>query len=294
MMSKKTYLIVDGNNQCYRAFYKYPDLRSEDGTPTSLLYGLPMILKPIIDANKPKKVYVVFDGGKHRGRLELMKDYKKRESKGDFDYESFFSQKEKLKDLLPLLGVNVVWKRHYEADDFIYALTKKFKRRRKVIIVSSDKDFHQLIGENVWQYNAHKQMMLKDYSLKEHYGYRPHQCVDYLSLIGDTSDNIPGVGGVGKATAQALLEKYDSLQSFKESGESYPRMNDDKLAKAMGDNRMMIDLKLYWDCYISEELDKLPITKGNFDSREFYMKARELSMTGTSINKMVDTYKTLS
>ncbi len=245
-MYKNLTLIIDGNNYAYRAYYAYARMKSRKGNPSAVVFGIPTFLSKLINDFKPSRLIVVFDGDRHPKRMELNPGYKgSRGGKVGFDAEDFFKQKDVAMDLLHNgFGIPVYRNRGHEADDMIYKLAKKYKKKGHVMIGSADKDFNQLIDEDlsIWNHNKDRVVGLDNcYHL---FGYHPDQCVDFLALDGDKSDGITGYRGIGEVKAKDFISKH-SIKEFLKNGLSYPRINNDKLASIYSTNRALIDLKYF-------------------------------------------------
>ena len=198
-------VIFDGNHLLHRAYHKFSNLRTIEGIKTSIIYGVVYVMESLIRRLDPTKVMVVFDGNKSSYRLGLLPDYKQRDKKLGFDAENFYFQRDEVIKILTHLGIQVIRGEDLEADDAIAMIIKRFKSDNEIIIVSGDKDFNQLLENGVSIYNSNKGMMLTDANLQSLVGYTPKQTVDYLTLLGDSSDKIPGYPGIGEKKALNLF-----------------------------------------------------------------------------------------
>ena len=243
---KKTIVLVDGNNLLYRCYFKFGGMVNKQGLPSSMVFGYPYVLKSLINKFNPKKVINVFDGGKSPERVKLLPDYKKREPKLGFDIDDFRVQKQVIMGLLPALNTSVIWQRHHEADDLIYMLARKYQRKYKIIIISSDKDFNQLVNENVICHNPHKGIEITPKNMGHRFGYEPHECVDWLILEGDKSDNIPGYKGMGEKRIRDFLNMHSSIAIYLKSNMQYKKLDNALLADIYKRNRCLIDLAYYF------------------------------------------------
>lgn len=246
-MSKDKVLLIDGNNMLHRAYYKFQNLKNAKGVLTGVIYGFPYILRGLISLHKPQKVIVVFDGGRSKRRLEILPEYKQRDKKAGFDADNFYFQKEKVQELLDILGIPYIQKKHTEADDLIWLLARKYKRKKyEVMIVSSDKDFNQCITKGISIWNPKADKRYTHLNLKKEVGYEPHECVDYLILDGDTSDNIKGMPGVGHARALNFIKEQGSIKKYlisnDEEMKSFPR---NRLEPVFLLNRELIDIRFF-------------------------------------------------
>lgn len=292
---KNRFMIIDGNNMLYRAYYKFSAMKNDKGKPSGIIYGFPLILNSVIKQYLPDDVIVVFDGGRDEKRIEVWPDYKKREPKLNFDKENFYKQKDVLVNMLYALGIKVVQIPKREADDVIWVLTKKLRRgNNSVMIVSSDKDFNQLISEKVSIINPKANDRLTHKNLLEKVGYTPEQCVPRLILEGDTSDNIPGLPGVGQARARDFLSKVKSIEHYLKSDQeeikSFPK---NRLEEVFLRNRRLIDIRLFVRRYFdkSELLIKIPPKKINLI--EFNMICSKYSITSFKEGNFLRTFEKL-
>ncbi len=200
----------------------------------------------MIKTQRPDEVIVCWDGKKNERRLKICPTYKQKRLKLGKDYEEPREQRPKVMSLLFHLGIPQVWDMSMEADDYIYWLVKKYKANpdNQIVIASTDKDFHQLLCRNVTIWDDKVKRKLTRHNLTEHYPYTPKQCVDYLSLFGDKSDEIAGYRGIGEVKAKDFVSKH-SIKEFLESDATYKGIDKIKLKKLYKVNREMIDLKYF-------------------------------------------------
>ena len=206
----KTLYLVDASNMFFRAFFAIPPLTNEKGMPTNALYGfLSMSMKLIRDV-KPDYLVYCFDRKEPSFRVDLYEDYKaNREEMPD----GLKPQIPYLKKLTERLGVAQLEKEKFEADDVIGTLTMLgIKSGVQVVIVSGDKDFAQLVRPGVSLYDTMKEVRTDDDGVKAKFGVRPDQMIDYLAMVGDSSDNVPGVRGIGPKGASKLLADFETLE----------------------------------------------------------------------------------
>jgi len=250
----KRIAIFDGNHLAYRALYKFMNLKTLDGVKTSVIYGMPYVAESLIRRLGPDEVVVVFDGGRSSFRKELLPSYKDKPKKLGFDREDFYRQREEGKKIFMAFGLRVVHQWDMEADDLIAMIARRYSKLEwEAVIVSADKDFNQLLMPLVTGlhgavniFNVSKNKMYEDRTLKKEVGYTPSQCVDYLALTGDKSDNIDGYPGLGPKRTLALLEKYQSVDSFLKSGDSFGKVDKPKLREIWKRNKKLIDLKYFY------------------------------------------------
>lgn len=209
-------VIIDGNSLTFRAFYGLPNLKTKDGKPCGAIYGFIKMLINIIQKLEPKYMAIAFDAGKHTFRHNYFEAYKGTRSPTP---EELKVQFEPLKCLLKEMNIKILEKEEIEADDLIGSLARKVDG--EVVLVSGDRDLLQLIDDrtSVWLTvkGISEIVELNTESLKEKYGIAPYQVVEMKSLQGDSSDNIPGVKGVGEKTALKLVQDYNTLAGIYEN-----------------------------------------------------------------------------
>lgn len=203
-------VIIDGNSLINRAFYALPMLTNFNGEVSNAVFGFTNIIVKIINEIKPKYMCVAFDYGKKTFRNKMFDDYKGTRKPTPPELKSQFPI---LKNLLNSMNIKYIEKEGIEADDIIGTLTKKFDCEN--IVVTGDKDSFQLINNNTWVMFTKKGVTetinYTPKKLKEDYGIEPYQIIELKSLMGDSSDNIPGVKGIGEKTALNLLNNYQTL-----------------------------------------------------------------------------------
>jgi len=211
---KKLY-VVDVSSMFFRAFYAIPPLTNEEGMPTNALYGfLSMTIKLLRDV-KPDYMVFCFDRKEASFRSELYSEYKANRNEMP---ENLVPQVPYVRKLTEALGIKAMDVEKYEADDVIGSLVSFARDKRlDAVIVSSDKDFAQLVGPHVQMYDTMKDIFYDEQGVVEKWGVTPEQMIDYLAIVGDTSDNIPGVKGIGPKGAQKLLAEYKSLDGIYEN-----------------------------------------------------------------------------
>lgn len=234
---------MDGCNLLHQSFHKFEKLKSTDGRPSGAIFGFFKSLHMYINRFNPKEVYITFDNGHSEFRDKLNPNYKGHRKNISIDYESLQLQKAEIMKILRYLRINYIFDKNksynYEGDDFLaYLVLKKFNKD-KVTIVSSDKDFNQLISSSVKIFNPRKEQYVREDNCKDLFGYSPDETVDYLSLVGDKSDDIEGYPGMGPKKTRIFLDKYGSIKN-------YLKDHDDEKMKAVYEkNRQLIDLKWY-------------------------------------------------
>ena len=215
---KKTLYIIDGHALCYRAYYAFirnPLLNSK-GQNTSAIFGFARMLYRLIIDRKPDYLAVAFDPPKKSFRFEMYPEYKANRQKMPDDLRS---QIDEIKRMVEALGLTRIELGDYEADDVLGTMAEKFgSKTLEVMLVTGDKDAYQLLGKNVRIYANRKGIsefeIYDEKNIVEKTGLRPDQIIDYMALTGDTSDNIPGVKGIGEKSALKLIESYGSLDGI--------------------------------------------------------------------------------
>ena len=207
-------LIIDGHAFAYRAFFAIRGLSSPSGQPTNAIYGFIKMLEKLEASFLPSHTVVVWDGGLDEDRVEGLDDYKAQRDPMPDDMEV---QLDEIVSYLEANGIASVCNDGIEADDRIGQLAKRAEEEGyDVAIASSDKDFFQLINDRVKMLNpadkSGEPMDADDVEAKT--GVRPHQIVDWLSLVGDAVDGIPGVPGVGPKTAAKLLGEHGTVENL--------------------------------------------------------------------------------
>lgn len=253
----KKFLIIDGNNIAYRAFYALPFLKTLSGEPTSVLYGFTNILIKTIKDVCPDYIAIAFDKGKQTFRHKMYSDYKAQRAPTPDD---LVRQMPKLKQLLTAMKIQILEDENIEADDIIGILTRSFDTEN--VILSSDKDVFQLINNNTYvmspKNGVSETAIVNQEKLQEMYGLLPKQIIDLKALMGDSSDNIPGVKGVGEKTALRLLSKYQTLDNV------YANLVD---IKGKLQEKLLADKE---NAYLSKELATINLSYDKkFDLQDF-------------------------
>ena len=212
-------ILLDGNSLSYRAFYAMPALKNKKGLYTNSVYGFTLMLERILEDTKPKYALVAFDKGKETFRHKSYEAYKGTRDKTPTELVEQFGY---VRELIESYGIKYEEHLDYEADDIIGSYAKiAEKAGLEVIIVSGDKDLTQLASDNITVYYTKRGVTEIDYYtpefINEKYGLTPQQIVDMKGLMGDKSDNIPGIPGVGEKTAIKLLTEYETVESVLEN-----------------------------------------------------------------------------
>ena len=212
-------ILLDGNSLSYRAYYAMPALKNKKGLYTNSVYGFTLMLEKILEDTKPKYALVAFDKGKETFRHKSYEAYKGTRDKTPTELVEQFGY---VRELLDSFGIKYEEHLDYEADDIIGSYAKiAEKAGLEVIIVSGDKDLTQLASDNITVYYTKRGVTEIDYYtpefINEKYGLTPQQIIDMKGLMGDKSDNIPGIPGVGEKTAIKLLTEYETVENVLEN-----------------------------------------------------------------------------
>ncbi len=228
---KKTdhFYLIDGSGYIFRAYYALPPLsRKSDGLPTGAVSGFSsMLFKLLEDArsddtkNKPTHFAVIFDSARKNFRNEIYSDYKANRAEAPDDLAPQFKYIRKSVEAFNLPSIELL---NYEADDLIATYAKKITEAgAKVTVISSDKDLMQLVSNKVRLFDPMKSKLIGEKEVIEKFGVKPSQVIDVQSLAGDSSDNVPGVPGIGIKTAAELINKYKTLENLLKKASEIPQ-----------------------------------------------------------------------
>ncbi len=207
---KETVYLIDGSSFLYRFFFAIKGL-SKGNFPTGAIFGFSRMLLEI-DRENPIYITVIFDTKAKTFRENLLETYKQNRPKMP---DELSAQIEPIKDLIKYFGIEIIEKDGYEADDLIATLAEKLKNNFKIIVVANDKDMLQLVDdESVIVYNPVKKIFYDEQSVYKKLGIYPNQVADYLALVGDSIDNVPGIKSIGPKTASELLKNYKSCEDI--------------------------------------------------------------------------------
>ncbi len=219
------FILLDGNSFCYRAFYAIRELRTSKGEPTNAIYGFITMLEKILKDVDPDGVAVTFDMKGPTFRHERYDQYKIQRAPMP---EELVSQMPLIKEVIGAMNIPIFQKEGFEADDVIATLCRELsKKGHEIFIVTGDKDMLQLVTKKVKVLNPQKENLIYDEAaVKQRFGVGPDRVVDIMALMGDASDNIPGVPGIGEKTAVKLIGEYGSLEAVLKN---VPKLKGDKL-----------------------------------------------------------------
>lgn len=285
-MANSQIFLIDAHSLCYRAFYAVKGLSNSKGQPTNAVFGFCNILRKLLADKKPTHVAVCFDIGKKTLRQEKFKDYKiQRQAMPD----DLVSQIKIIRQVIAAYNLPVFELEGYEADDVMATLASKYAdKSHNIVIVTDDKDMGQLVHDNIRIYSSRQDKVLEAQDIKEKFGVRPDQIVDYLALAGDTSDNIPGVKGIGEVTACKLLNEFGSLKNIYANLDKVPGEKlKDKLREGKESAFMSQDLAtLHANVPLKVSLEDLQVKEPDrnrlwelFNELEFRKMADDLNIT---------------
>ena len=306
---KKTdhFYLVDGSGYIFRAYYALPPLsRKSDGLPTGAVSGFSNMLFKLLEEsrsdnseNKPTHFAVIFDSARKNFRNEIYKDYKANRSETPDDLVPQF---EYIRKAVQAFNLPSIEQLNYEADDLIATYAKQIiNLGAKVTIISSDKDLMQLVSKNIRLFDPMKSKVIGEKEVMEKFGVKPQQVIDVQSLAGDSSDNVPGVPGIGVKTAAELINKYKTLDRLLDKVGEIPQkkrketlINNKKSALI---SRELVTLKD--DVSVKDKIENFSIKEVEKDKLYNFLREMEfnrllsqaISLYGESNNKIKNVNK---
>src|SRR5690606_1463698 len=276
-VTKKKIVLLDGNSLAYRAFFALPLLTNDTGIHTNAVYGFTMMLQNILAEEKPTHMLVAWDAGKTTFRHSTFSEYKGGRQKTPPEQSEQFPY---LRKLLEAYNIPQYELENYEADDIIGTLSRVNDPDAEVIVISGDKDLTQLADDRTTVFITRKGMTdIEKYTpehVQEKYGITPHQIIDMKGLMGDASDNIPGVPGVGEKTALKLLKEYGSVENVYKSIDAITAK---KLKENLTDNEEQ--------AYMSKVLATIEV------NAPIKVTIDDLSYEGPDLDKVISIYQEL-
>ena len=279
------FYLIDGSGYIFRAYYALPPLsRKSDGLPTGAVSGFcSMLFKLLEDSRsddsefKPTHFAVIFDSARKNFRNEIFKDYKANRTEAPEDLAPQFEYIRKSVEAFNLPSIELL---NYEADDLIATYAKKIVAAgAKVTIISSDKDLMQLVDNKIRLFDPMKSKVIGEKEVVEKFGVKPNQVIDVQSLAGDTSDNIPGVPGIGVKTAAELINKYKNLDTLLNNLDEIKQKKRKETLKLNVKNallsRKLVTLKN--DVPIKNELDTFRLKDVNKDKLFNFLREMEFN-----------------
>ena len=274
-------ILLDGNSLSYRAFYAMPALKNKKGLYTNSVYGFTLMLERILEDTKPKYALVAFDKGKETFRHKSYEAYKGTRDKTPTELVEQFGY---VRELIESYGIKYEEHLDYEADDIIGSYAKiAEKAGLEVIIVSGDKDLTQLASDNITVYYTKRGVTEIDYYtpefINEKYGLTPQQIIDMKGLMGDKSDNIPGIPGVGEKTAIKLLTEYETVENVLENIDNISgKKLKEKLTEGKEDAILSKKLAtIFTDVPVDNKIEDLTFKENREKKKELFEKLEFVS-----------------
>lgn len=213
-MSEKILYIIDGTAYIYRAYHAIRELRTSSGFPTNAIFGFTRIMLKLVEDRKPENAVMLFDTKGPNFRHEMYPEYKANRPPAP---EDLVAQIPEIKGISGFLGFPILEMSGFEADDLAGTIAKKAEAEGfSVVLVTGDKDFVQLVTEKISIWDPMKDEVIDLASVREKFGVEPDGIIEAMGLAGDTSDNVPGVPGIGMKTALNLVREFGSLESIYE------------------------------------------------------------------------------
>lgn len=279
-------ILVDGSSYLYRAFHALPSLTTKDGRPTGAVRGVISMLKRILNDYRPSHIAVVFDAKGKTFRDDMFEEYKATRPPMPDDLRA---QIEPLHKMVKALGLPMIIEPGVEADDVIGTLsTQASEKGIPVVISTGDKDMAQLVDENVMLINTMSGEQLDPEGVEKKFGVPPEKIIDYLTLMGDKVDNIPGVDKVGPKTAVKWIQQWGGFDEIVEHADEIKGKVGDNLRDALDRLPLSRDLvTIKRDVPLKESFDDLKINpadteqlKSQYDDLEFRTWSQELDAEG--------------
>tara|TARA_B100000035_G_scaffold139112_1_gene118558 strand:+ start:3543 stop:6233 length:2691 start_codon:yes stop_codon:yes gene_type:complete len=292
----KNFILVDGSSYLYRAYYALPHLKNKDGDHTGALYGVSNMLSKLIRSHNPAFLCVIFDAKGKNFRHKIYDEYKANRSSMPAELSE---QVQPIIDLIKSLGITILQEPGVEADDVIATLaTKDYGKDINILISSGDKDLAQLVNEKVILINSMDDKVLDIEGVIKKFGIPPKSIFDYLVLVGDNSDNIPGVEKIGPKTAVSLLEKYKDLDNILVNTKNIKGKISENLSnslKSIAIAKKLIRLKT--DVNIDTDIDNYIVSDRDEEKlaeliKKYDLKTLSDSLSIKNISKKLDIKKT--
>ena len=274
-------ILLDGNSLSYRAFYAMPALQNKSGLYTNSVYGFTLMLERMLEDIKPKYALVAFDKGKQTFRHKTYQDYKGTRDKTPSELVEQFGY---VRELLDSYGIKYEEHFDYEADDIIGSYAKLAEKAGlEVIIISGDKDLTQLASDNITIFYTRRGVTEVDHYtpefINEKYGLSPEQIIDMKGLMGDKSDNIPGVAGIGEKTAIKLLAEYKTVENVLDNIDNISgKKLKERLAEGKEDALLSKELAtIFTEVPVENKLEDLTFSENRSKKKELFEKLEFVS-----------------
>ena len=260
---RKHVFLVDGSGFIFRAFHALPPMSRDDGTPTNAVFGFTNMLIKLIEDLKADHCAIIFDTARKTFRNDVYKEYKANRPPPP---DELIPQFALIREAVRAFNIACIEMEGYEADDLIATYTRLAREQdANVTIVSSDKDLMQLVGPNIKMFDPMKNKDIGVEDVIEKFGVGPQHVVDVQALAGDTSDNVPGVPGVGIKTAAQLINEYGDLESLldRASEIKQPKRRDNLIDHAEMARISKILVTLKQDVNVLQPLSTLTLEKAD-------------------------------
>ena len=274
-------ILLDGNSLSYRAFYAMPALQNKSGLYTNSVYGFALMLERMLEDIKPKYALVAFDKGKQTFRHKTYQDYKGTRDKTPSELVEQFGY---VRELLDSYGIKYEEHFDYEADDIIGSYAKLAEKAGlEVIIISGDKDLTQLASDNITIYYTRRGGTEVDHYtpefINEKYGLSPEQIIDMKGLMGDKSDNRPGIAGIGEKTAIKLLAEYKTVENVLDNIDNISgKKLKERLAEGKEDALLSKELAtIFTEVPVENKLEDLTFSENRSKKKELFEKLEFVS-----------------
>ncbi|OQM34064.1 5'-3' exonuclease [bacterium endosymbiont of Pedicinus badii] len=281
-MKQKKLVLIDGFSYLYRAYYAFPNLKDKEGQFIGAQYGMTKMMKKIFSQDYVKYASIIFDARGKNFRHNLFKQYKRNRNPMP---ENLKTQIYPILNTIKNFGIPIIIKKGVEADDVIGTIAKKAEKEKwKILICTNDKDFIQLISKNIFITNRNLDEILGIEEVLQKFGIHPNLFVDYIALVGDRADNIPGVPGIGKVTAVKLLSRIGNLKKI------YYKIKNLEKNKIVDLKKIFLILKEYKKtAFLSYKLAKI---RTNLDLKvnlkNFFLNKKEILKNIKSAEKILN------
>ena len=269
---KNQLLLVDGSSYIFRAYYGVrADLKNQQGQPTNAVFGFKNMLLQLLKQEDPSHCVLVFDSPGPTFRHEIYTEYKANRDAAPEDLKVQFDP---IYKLVKLLNFPVIWGEGVEADDVIGSLVQRFASDIPVTIVSGDKDLTQLVTESVHMLDTMKNERYTPEAVKEKFGVGPEMIHEYLAIVGDSSDNIPGAKGIGPKTAVKLFNQFGSIEGIYQNVETLKGKQKENIVESKDDVELSLRLtKINCDLMYDASLADYERAEGDLDNlKTFYQE----------------------
>ena len=276
MPHNNTLYLIDGSSYIYRAYFAIRHLSSPSGHPTNAIYGFIQMLLKLLKDHKPRHVAVVFDAGRTTFRTEMYPDYKANRAAMPDDLRM---QMEPIREVVRAFNIPALELQGYEADDIIGALAGRFAAQNgKVVVVTGDKDLMQIVTDRVTLLDTMKGKESGIADVIERFGVGPELVIDILGLAGDSSDNIPGVPGIGEKTATRLILEFGSLDRLLEHADEVKGKNGERL-REFREQALLSRRLATIECNVPLEVDMETLTAREPDQEALNLLFKKFGFT---------------